>query len=143
RYSRARLLSADGLITSSIPIGQSFTIELEFQVAEERLFNPSFGVVFESSWGQPLLRLITRETHGEMPTALKGGIVSLHVERVDLLPGNYSLNLGISNNQGQQDWIESAMQIEITSRPIYPTGKLPRSSSSVIYAPCTWTHNYA
>ena len=122
-------------------MGCGLTIELKFK-CERILFQPSFGVTFRNPLGEYLLRLTTRETYGEMPSVTSGGIVRLHVDHLDFLPGTYFLNIGLSNGNEQVDFIENALKLDITPRPIYPTGKLPPRNRGIIFARCSWNYDY-
>jgi lipopolysaccharide transport system ATP-binding protein len=142
RYISATVLDSKGRPTSSIGIGEGFTVELKF-VTDAVLSNPGFGVVIRNQLGNRIAQLITRITHGSMPRTEKGGIVRLHVERFDVLPGLYYLTLGMSLKGENLDFIENAMELEVISRDVYPGGKLPRPGSAIMFVPCHWSHDYA
>ena len=143
RYTSVRLIDPDDKMTSSIPMGQSLQVELNFEIYQGELTSPSFGVSIHTALRQPVMRLITRETHGEMPPASSGGTVQLNINRLDLLPGLYYLTVGLSNKGEQVDLIENAIKLEITPLPVYPTGKLPpKRGGFLMFAPCSWSHEY-
>ena len=142
RYQQATIFNDHGEIASSIQAGSNLKIELAFHHHGQPLSNPSFGVSFRNTFGQPITRLITRETHGEMPTVNGDGRVCLAIDNVNLLPGLYYLTLGLSNQGEQLDLIEDGLQLEVTSAPVYPTGKLPPAHAGVVYLPCRWEHDY-
>jgi hypothetical protein len=85
----------------------------------------------------------TAETYGVVPEVRSGGTVRLRVDRLDLLPGTYYLNFGLTDGGLQVDLVEEAMQLEVTARAVYPTGRLPPASTGyVMFAPCSWTFSY-
>jgi lipopolysaccharide transport system ATP-binding protein len=144
QYKVARLLDGQNQVISSIPMGQDLKVELHFEIHQDKLTSPSFGVVMRNALRQPIMRFITRECHGKMPQALKGGTVLLHIDRLDLLPSVYYLSLGLSNKGEQLDLIEDAIQLEVTPFPIYPTGKLPPTQRGYfMFAPCSWRYEYS
>jgi hypothetical protein len=116
-------------------------VELEFET-NCFLDDPSFGVIFVSSSGQRILRLITKETYGPMPSVSRGGVVRLKVERLDLVPGTYSLTIGLSNRKEQLALIEDAVQFDIIPWKVYPTGRIPPAGTSIVVSPCSWMWNY-
>jgi lipopolysaccharide transport system ATP-binding protein len=140
-YSSARLLDDQGQVMDSFQMGDDIVVELVFE-ATTTLQNPGFGIVVTSAIGQPLLRLISRETYGQMPPTRRGGIVRLRVEKLNLLPGTYFMTLGLSDGGCQIDLIKDAIQFEIKPHAVYPTGKLPSRASGIIYTLCDWSHNY-
>lgn len=143
RLTCIRLLNENYQVVNSTPMGHSLTIEFSFEVYENKLSSPEFGAELRTALGQPILRLVTHETHGVMPPASKGGVVHLHLERLNLMPGNYYITVGLSNKLEQVDLVEDAIKLEITPYPVYPTGKLPPPHTQVIiFIPCFWTSNY-
>jgi hypothetical protein len=77
-----------------------------------------------------------------MPDAKKGGTVRLQVDRLEVVPGRYYLSLGLSMKKEQLDFIENALELEVTPRDVYQTGKLPPVGSSIMCIPCRWSHKY-
>ena len=142
RYTHLTLFDHEQKPAQQFTMGAGFTVELQFETRVP-LINPSFGVIITDRLGQNLLRLITYETHGNMPEARQGGTVRLSIEHLNLLPGTYYLRVGLSDSREQYVLIDQAAQIQIIPRQIYPTGKLPPSARSIIYAPCSWEHDYS
>ena len=141
RYVEASTLDSNGNLSSAIGIGEGFTVELEFKT-QDLLVSPRFGVIVRDALGQRIAYLITRVTHGEMPKAQFGGIVRLHVERFDALPGLYYLTLGMSLRGERLDHIENALELEVLPKDVYPAGKLPPPGSAIMYVPCNWSYDY-
>ena len=141
RYLKASVLNDEGHPTGIIRMGEGFEVELHFE-ADRPMVNPSFGVVVRNTWGQSVAYLITRVTHGELPDVHQGGVIRLHVQRFDVMPGVYYLSLGISVPGEQIELIESALELEVAPAEVYPGGKLPPSGMAMLYVPCHWTHDY-
>jgi hypothetical protein len=55
------------------------------------------------------------------------------------MPGIYYITVGMTDGESMLDHIEDMVSIEVVPAPVYPTGKLPRSGSSVIFARCRWS----
>jgi lipopolysaccharide transport system ATP-binding protein len=143
-FTSARIVGQDGSSSASVPMGEGAEIELRFEVADGAVTDPSFDVDFLTSLGQPVMRLLSRETHGEMPAASWGGTVRLSVDRLDFLPDSYYLTLGLSSRGEQLDLIDEAIRLEITPAPVYTTGKIPpRRLGYLVFAPCSWSTRYA
>lgn len=144
-YTQARLLDAQDQPLSWLPMGQPLTVELQFETRDGTVLDdPCFGISLRNSVGQPLLRLTSRETQGQLPPVRSSGVVRLHVDRLDLLPGNYYLTLGLSNKGQQVDLVTDALKFEIVARAVYPTGKVvPQGQGYIMFAPCSWTPDYA
>jgi lipopolysaccharide transport system ATP-binding protein len=142
RFVRCRLIDQNGQLTGTVPMGHGVTIELEFE-CDGRLIKPIFGISLRTSLNQQFVKWKTQETYGDMPSASRGGIVRLHIERLDLLPGLYYLVLGLSDGNEQFDLIENALELEITPWPVYPTGRIPSPRRGIIFTPCSWSYEYS
>jgi len=144
-YTHARLLDVENQPITLLPMGQPLTIELRFETRSGAVLDdPCFGVSLRNGVGQPLLRLTSRETHGQLPPVHTNGTVRLRIDHLNLLPGNYYVTLGLSNKGQQVDLITDAVKFEIVPRAVYPTGRVvPQGSGYVMFAPCRWTPEYA
>ena len=138
---RVRILDEDENVSGSIPMGRGLSMELEFQ-CNRPISALSVGARLRNSVGQGIVGWNTRETYGQLPSAKRGGLVRLRVDRLDLLPGQYYLSVGIGDGHETLDLIEDALGLEITPRPIYATGRTPSSVRAVMFAPCSWEHLY-
>jgi len=141
RYTHASLLDALGECAKSFPMGSEITIELQFESRVE-INAPSFGVRLSDTLRQDLVAWRTEEVIGSIPGFSSGGTVRLHVHNLNLMPGTYSIALGLSDGYQAHDIVEEALEIEITPHPVYPTGRIPSRTRSVIYTPCSWEFEY-
>lgn len=140
-YTRVSIIRADGQASAEIPMGQGFTFEFQFKACRP-LADPSFGFVLQGPMRENLLRVTSRETLGSLPPIRKGGIVRVHIESLNLLPGTYSFTIGLSNAGQQIALIEDAVRLNIIPTCAYSTGKLPSHNQAIIFEPCTWSCDY-
>jgi len=141
RYTSITLVNKDNQPADYFPMGEGFTIELEFETRVP-LRNPSFGVIIYNRLGQNLLRLTTRETHGMMPMAEYGGKVRLTIDELHLLPEIYYIRVGLSESREQFVLVDDAAQFHVMPRAVYSTGKLPPKSRAIIFEECSWKYEY-
>ena len=141
-YRNIRILSIQGVPTNSITMNQAIKIELNFEVCQPPLVNPSFGIEIQGPTGQPISRIITKETYGTLPNSKTGGKIYLSIEKLNLLPGIYYITAGISESGQQIETIPNAIKFEILYANIYSTGKLPPSHSGYVYFLCNWDFDY-
>jgi len=79
----------------------------------------------------------TRET-----LHLRGSrVVRCRIPSCRLMPGVYSITLGLADNATQFDRIEPAMEFEIVPRDVYRTGLLPPLGDGVFLPEVRWTLN--
>lgn len=142
QYTRAVLRDEEGKPISSVPMGGSMILELHF--ANKRpVMHPAISARMHTPRGQDIAAWRTQETYGQMPPAITGGSVRLHIHDLNLLPGTYYFAIGLSDGYETLDLIEDALSVEITPK----AGNIADSFSSfrrgeVIYTPCEWLPNY-
>ena len=140
-FKSTALYNLEGELTDNIKLGDGLIVELEF-VTNVPLLNPGFGIFFRNSLGIQVVSLTTRITHGDMPEANHGGYVRLRIDDINLLPGRYYISIGMALFGEPLEHIENALEFDVTPHGFYPTGKLPRPGSAMIYLPCSWSHEY-
>ena len=142
RYSSLRLLNHQGETASLIPMGEGIAVELAFQLNGPRVDFPQFIVLLATATGVRITRLASDLTHGALPAVTGHGRIRLIVDRLNLLPGVYTLSLVLRNMKEVLDQIPDAASFEIVPAPVYPTGKLPRSTRHLLFYPCEWQVDY-
>jgi lipopolysaccharide transport system ATP-binding protein len=142
RISRARILTPDGKPTSHVPLGQSFQVEMEFACSEP-IRHPNFGISISNAFGQRMASLETRDMVPVMPPVSVGGKTRIEITNLNLLPGEYSLDLVFGASRDNADHIQRALYFEILSMPVFETGKSPHPASGVVYFPGSWSWDYS
>jgi len=123
-------------------MGGNFTLELEFKTRRE-ISTPVFSVRLSTILGENVVAWRTQETYGEAPATLNGGVVRLYVKSANLLPGHYTLSLGLTNGYTTFEVLEKVLELEVVPRQIYLGGKGPSSKrGEKIFTPCSWTFLY-
>ncbi len=141
-FTRAELITTNGEGSSAIPMGGNFTLELEFKTRRE-ISTPVFSVRLSTILGENVVAWRTQETYGEAPATLNGGVVRLYVKSANLLPGHYTLSLGLTNGYTTFEVLEKVLELEVVPRQIYLGGKGPSSKrGEKIFTPCSWTFLY-
>lgn len=137
RITKARLLNERNEITNAIPMGEGFTVEMEFE-ADTQIMSPGFSVLLSSVMKGNIAHWVTDVTEGELPPYSQGGTIRLFVKNLNLLPGTYYLALSIDEHRQERDMIENALELEIAPRAVYATGKIPSNRWAMIFTPCSW-----
>lgn len=141
-FTHARLIDGTGRLASAVPMGGSLTVELGFD-ARETIKSPAFSVRLTTLSNDSLVAWRTRETAGELPPLEGRGMVRLHVENLNLLPGRYYLTIGLSDPYRRYEVVENALKVEVTPRAIYAEGSgLTSLDGEHIYTPCSWEYAF-
>jgi lipopolysaccharide transport system ATP-binding protein len=139
RISYARIINSEGITSTSIPCGGSFTIEVGLISlgGRERIF---FDFVIKDEYGIRLALISSYFAYSE-DVILKDKIkASALVKNVNLAPGRYSIDLMIHRYGGEKIVdLQEAMNIDIVSSDFYGTGKIPSKSLGIIFLPYKWS----
>lgn len=141
RISAVEVLDRNGRPTTSVGVGEGCSIQLECQVSQP-VSCPGAGVVIQDCYGHNLIRLTMRETFGSAPKMTTGGKITLTIPSMPLLPGSYSLQVGLANSGQLLDLHEDAVRVDVHEMDVYPTAKLPATGKSLIFTPCEWDLDY-
>lgn len=91
----ARLLDTDGEPTKSIIAGAALSVEIEYR-AHERVTDAIFSVTLHGDGtGTPVLDVSTDAEGVRIGTLVDEGVLRLDLDRLDLAPGRYHLDIGI------------------------------------------------
>jgi hypothetical protein len=98
----------------------------------------SFGFRVNNAVGQTIYRVITMDTHGDLPTFQGDGSITCRVKRPRLLPGKYWLTIvaATHNHSNPLDRMENAATFDVELADVYGTGHIP--NRGVAYADCEW-----
>ncbi|MFH0953718.1 MAG: ABC transporter ATP-binding protein [Verrucomicrobiota bacterium] len=135
---RLRLTDARGATLNSVSLGEDVTFQLEL-FSDEPLRDVVIGIHFYNSLG---LRVATCHSKHQYPgtIAVNGrAVVNCTWSRCALLPGPYTIVLGLAAGGENLDRIDPALSFEIAPRDFYGTGKLPGPRDGVIAADARWT----
>jgi lipopolysaccharide transport system ATP-binding protein len=139
RISYARIINSDGITSTSIPCGGSFTIEVGLISSGkgERIF---FDFVLKDEYGVHLALISSYFAYSEDVIVKDKIIAFARVENTNLATGRYSIDLMIHRYGGEKIVdLQEAMTIDIVSSDFYGTGKIPSKSLGLICLPCKWT----
>jgi lipopolysaccharide transport system ATP-binding protein len=142
QYTRAKMLDEDGNLTSSVPMGGSLTLELQFE-NRQPVAHPAISARLHTPLGQDIAAWRSQETLGQMPSARVGGSVRLQIRELNLLPGRYHFALGLTDGYQTLDFIEDALSIEVTPKVMFDSESFSSfRRGELIYTPCEWLLNY-
>ncbi len=97
--SGVRLLDRAGQPVSLVPGGAGLCVELAYSVAQA-IGRPRASVSLHRPDGTIVLDCTTAATGIELPTLRGDGLLRLHIERLDLVAGEYFVNTGLYSH----DW---------------------------------------
>jgi hypothetical protein len=136
RVSSITYKSADGLAISSIGCGNFLKIDVGFSLYGN-LNNVIIRITFYNSSGVAVANLDSLASgFSVVSECVKHVVCSL--ESVNLIPGVYRLNVGVSDFSGVVDHVISAAPLVVEASNYLGTGKLPAAGSGIIVFRPVW-----
>jgi lipopolysaccharide transport system ATP-binding protein len=125
----------NGKPVSNVPLGADITMEIQF-AAEPATFYPRIGFVISSSEGSRLIGANNRyQPSRALQNRIDRGTITLHLGRVPLMPGSYSISLWLGDQAGDSHIEPDALTFKVFERDIWGLGRLPPSDGTSLWWP--------
>jgi len=121
---------------SVIQMGDALRITLQVEARKPARVN--FGIALNDEFGTRLMRLNTSDM----------GVAPLHVSQhtqitcvtkpLNLLPGNYEISTGISDDWEVHDFLQQAHRFEIHPSKVFPSGAVPNAKNAKLFSLSYW-----
>jgi ABC-type polysaccharide/polyol phosphate transport system ATPase subunit len=119
RIDRLELLGPDGLPTREVHTGDPITVRCHFH-AVQSIERPVFFVGLHTIDGTHITAPTSRDV-GLIPDVIHGdGVVDMHVERLDLLPGSYDLSAAVSDETSMHVYDQRHRAVRFDVQPGTP-----------------------
>jgi lipopolysaccharide transport system ATP-binding protein len=120
-----RLLNETGGFICELLSGESLVIEIEY-IAPQPILSPFFGVTIEREDGLICYDTTTQNSGQILPTVQGQGKMALHLKRLDLNGGQYYINVGVyqANGEFAYDYHWQAYPLLIHPAQLYDKGVL-------------------
>jgi lipopolysaccharide transport system ATP-binding protein len=143
KFTKIAFTDDAGRPVSAISMGSAVNITLHF-ICESSITRPVFGIAVNSSRGQRLFRALTDESVPQVLSASRrGGEVRCRLPRLPLVPGHYTVTLGLSLGSGEQlDYLVDAASFSVVEADVFGTGKHPSEAGGLFYTDCEWEFDY-
>ncbi len=107
---KVELCDRNQVAKTSFLIGESFTIQLTYDVHEE--LEGSFWILISSLEGAVILSSFQKDNYAPV-NLTSDGVVSIHINSTQFLPGSYLISAGLFSKTEIIDWTEHVMRFEI------------------------------
>jgi lipopolysaccharide transport system ATP-binding protein len=130
------LKNADDYPAKSFPMGASVFIEVEFDAPAH--LSPVLGIVVKTDTGASVFGIDNRIVKGFQFEKVKRGMIVCQLDRLPLMPGQYSMDLYFGDRHSSLDWIEDAVSFSIMPSDVFGSGKLPPQHCGAFFWPAKW-----
>ncbi|WP_158264960.1 ABC transporter ATP-binding protein [Blastopirellula marina] len=139
KIADAWLSDQSGCRTCEVEATAGFGVSFELELRGSKLANPSFGFEFRDGLGRSFARVTTREAIGTISSVAQGGTISVQLPPTNLLPGEYSLSIGVSDGPVQIAFLENAIPLFVRNRQ---TNSLNQAKlGHILYVDSQWSLN--
>lgn len=134
RFVQIRICDPQGNDLPAMTCGEDSVLEIKFKnVAGEALPNLDVSIGVENSMGQRITTWSTSYTGDDHTTTPASDFFArIHLRRISLLPGTYTLYTFATVNGDVADWLLPATVINVEPGDFYGTGKLPETRDGAI-----------
>lgn len=113
----------DGTPTHHVSMGNGLRVNIVYQ-CEHEIRSPEFAFALDDQYGQRLFRVRTSEVRWKKLSATSGkGTVECRIPELPLVPGSYSVTVGMSSGTQPLDIVSRAATVIVHSADVYGTGK--------------------
>jgi lipopolysaccharide transport system ATP-binding protein len=136
--TRVELRSGQGARTAGV-VRMGEPLEISVSYAASHPLRPVLGAIVKTSYGAPVFcssdrfcdQLIFCEP-------IARGTVVCTIDKIPLMPGNYTIDLFLGDANGDFDIIYEATSFEVLATDVTGTGRLPPTSGGPIYCDANW-----
>ena len=136
----ARIENGTGETAGGIPMGEGFAVKLRVR-ARQPVENIMAAVAIADAMGTRLCGINSRDVAGATWSLGAGELLEVvcRVPRMNLLPGAYSVNVGLQRAASREplDFIAGALTLEVLPKDVFGTGKMPQGPGN-IYLESEW-----
>jgi lipopolysaccharide transport system ATP-binding protein len=122
--------------TTSFPMGGSVFIEVEFEAPSP--LSPVLGIVVKTDTGGSVFGIDNRIVKGFQFDKVERGTIVCQLDRLPLMPGQYSIDLYLGDQHSSLDWVEDAVSFTVISANVFGTGRLPPRHCGAFVWPAKW-----
>jgi lipopolysaccharide transport system ATP-binding protein len=134
------LLDEDDRPATKILMGEPMTVRMEFECpVGTQLKDPNMGIVFHHNSFGPVGGVTMAMTGQHSFGSHTAGCIDCTLPAVPLLPGQYSIEVTISDGLKELDTLNRYLKLTVEESDIYGTGKVPVGNLGVIYLQPKWS----
>jgi len=123
-----------------IRTGSPVEIELDY-ISNERVLNPNFWVSFYDRNERPVMKCNSETVQFELIELPQSGTAVCKISKLQLLPGEYTLNIALELNNQIIDRVENIGRVSIEPGVYYSSNK-NSTYDGIFLAEYLWNHKY-
>jgi lipopolysaccharide transport system ATP-binding protein len=134
---RVQIIDRHGAKVSRVPIGESVIFKVETQF-DKPMTDVRCALHIHNETGSRVLTLHTYIQSTRRFDVQVAGTFICHVPELPLLPGRYSVIIGLTSGRRYLDRVEPAIHFDVFASDFFGSGRLPRQDDGVFAAKAIW-----
>ena len=136
---RMTLLSESGHAVSSVRMGESIAVQVDFACPDHRL-RPNLEVCIKNSFGVTVFNASNRMiAEYQFSDSMKQGSITCKLANLPLVAGLYTIDLFFGEEYQNHDAIYDAISFEVTPADVFGSGQIPTENEGTIFWPSRWS----
>ncbi len=136
---RVTLLSETGLAASSVRMGGSLSVQVDFCCPGYPV-RPNLEVSIKNSFGVTVFNASNRViTQYQFKDSMQSGSITCNLPQLPLVAGLYTMDLFFGEEYQNHDAIYDAISFEVTPADVFGSGQIPTANEGAIFWPATWS----
>jgi len=133
------LLSESGHAVSSVRMGESIAVQVDFACPDHRL-RPNLEVCIKNSFGVTVFNASNRMiAEYQFSDSMKQGSITCKLANLPLVAGLYTIDLFFGEEYQNHDAIYDAISFEVTPADVFGSGQIPTENEGTIFWPSRWS----
>lgn len=125
RIEEARVYGAD-YEGQPVSVGQDTVVEIAYgSQREQRIEDAKIGITICDANENPITFMRSDYSREGLTVLPPGGLVRCHMPRLQLMPGEYSITIGIVQGNKLIDRLQNAARFRVLEGDYYGTGRMP------------------
>jgi lipopolysaccharide transport system ATP-binding protein len=133
----ASMSDAQGLPTTSVPLGGTIAIQLELG---DFIGGPDTTITIQlcDAFGTSIAQMHSKIQSTIDLSGLHSARARCTINDIRLLPGEYRVDVGLGDSSDHLDRVEDALRLTVDPADIYGTGRVPRRRNGLVAMSARW-----
>lgn len=142
RFKRITLSGKNNNPTQTLFMGDPLHVNLEIDVFQ-KINDPIIGILIKDYLGNTVLRAYSYESSKLTPSLKNNSSLFCFFNQINLMHGQYFIDLWLSENNEVIDYVENASKLLIEQSDVYKTGKFPdKNNGGLVFSKHSWKFNF-
>jgi lipopolysaccharide transport system ATP-binding protein len=143
RQGNGRIRVTDIVVGSghSVATGEDVEIEIHYEARQPVQGAVRIDIAVYGALAEAVFQCSNEVSGDRIDYVAQSGVFRLHIERMPLAPGHYTLNVYSEIDGVVADWVQSAAFMEVLEGDYFGSGRIPSRSHGAVIVGHSWSHS--